>query len=116
MGLNKDNLEKWVGALESGKWEQIYCDYAAPVVTSEGDITLGLCAVGVGIAVMLEASGREITALDIEKNISSLSSWTGISTNPRLEVDGHMTSVMALNDTVREPFSQIAQLIRKQYL
>lgn len=118
MELNKDNLEKWVGALESGKWRQAH---GALVREDEvfGHITT-LCAVGVGMATMLEEEGDMVTGTAIESPYTHrrFVDWLGAHSMDLLIDRDEMppTTVIGLNDGYQEPFPLIAQRIRKQYL
>jgi len=112
MELNKDNLEKWVGALESGKWEQTRGQLAEPGPGGE----LRLCAIGVGIAAMLKQKKKGVVEWRILSHDEEFSKWLGTPCNLPLMWDETESCVVDVNDEHEQSFPMIAQLIRKQYL
>lgn len=114
--LNKDNVEKWVAALESERWPQAVGSLVHADATGK---VKALCAVGVGMATMLEDQGCEVRhaslfGIGVQ---SGFAEWLGSPrANLDIDRDEELVTVIGLNDYYEEAFPLIAQRIRKKYL
>lgn len=117
---NKENVKKWVDALEGGEYDQ--CEGA---LHKEGSF----CCLGVATDLYLKETGKE-WGMDIHGqftgpggNVSTLGyqvqEWLGIDyTNPGVWIEslGERTSLAELNDGFGYRFTEIAKLIRGAWL
>jgi hypothetical protein len=100
MGINKENLELWINALESDEFEQI--------TGYNYDGENRACTIGVGFIVAERARQRhwKFYGFDPGQNGMDL----------MLTYKGQTASIIYLNDLAKLSFWEIAQLMREQYL
>lgn len=126
MGLNKDNISKWITALRSGDYEQ---GCGCLVASSNGDNRY--CCLGVAcklyqneIGGLVEKSklslsqDATLTSFNADCNYlpNIVSEWFGFdSVDPRVEYRGFIESLSQLNDKGKT-FTEIADLIEQEYL
>ena len=106
--VNKENMEKWIAALESGRYTQIKYRFI-------GDTPMERCAVGVGIGLVSKA--RTHATAPSERFYA----WIGLPNSLASslcveEPDGDQVHVIEANDAFGLSFSDIAQRLRKKYL
>lgn len=108
--VNRENMEKWIEALESGKHEQVRC----AIKTTDG----AMCAMGVGVHVALE-NGMKGNWEDIRW--FEMSKFYGIGVRYGINVslkpdDSGSLNVVSANDHHGQDFWTIAQRLRETYL
>lgn len=111
--MNRDAMEKWVGALENGDYKQCF-GRLRMVVDPWGT---RFCALGVGYEVMAQDLGVKDWFSDSEMGPKFLD-WLGFDSFHYLTVhsDRGKDCVTSLNDWDKLTFPEIAQLLRKEYL
>lgn len=135
--VNKENIQKWVKALRSGKYKQAYC----ALKVSEDDSSFSHCCLGVACEVYLQETGDGVwnssTSMDdgyaykfkpSSCNPSSsflpiaVRNWFGINDLALATVNDHKVHATTLNDgdntssIDKHNFDQIADAIERTYL
>lgn len=114
MTVNRERVELWAQALESERYVKCEGSLRLPLVQGTRH-----CALGVGMEVA-QAHGVIISPLDwVGQEMSPVvREWYGLrSSNPWLDLDeGRHALVTSVNDRLRLPFWDIAQLLRAKYV
>lgn len=118
MTVNKENIQKWVDALRSGKYKQGSGRLRRP--SAGGD---GFCCLAVACDVYDENGwdGVRYAGEDAYMPLR-VSRWLGLPHQPAVDVGicvgGHheTTNLIALNDTEGYNFQQIADVIEQNFL
>lgn len=129
---NKENIRKWVDALESGEYEQ-----CTGRLRKDDEEVQSFCCLGVVTDLYAKETGEkwfagydELPSRDhltdsemLVANAGGLPNpvykWLGLSSiDPELDIDsdGHTEAATTLNDSRGWSFKQIAQAIRRTYL
>ena len=116
--LNKERLERWIGALESGEYRQTIGYLRSP---DDAPRKYRYCAVGVGVREAANDLGVRAPwsspQCNNPKAYQFFYDWLGVDQSeiPIHDDDGREGSVTGFNDYGAE-FPEIAQRLRKEYL
>ena len=119
--LNKERLERWIGALESGEYKQTIGYLREPdAVQADRVLRYRYCAVGVGVQVAWEELGGHVWRgpwCNAPQTYQFFYDWLGVDQSeiPIHDDNGRKGSVTGFNDGGAE-FPEIAQRLRKEYL
>lgn len=125
MPVNKENIELWCSALEARGNEQCRSRLREENrVQYPGSPVYYHCALGIGVDVALqhgasgfwyEGDGSVWGSGGLTPSIATFYGFDREETNPQIEIDGELTTVIDANDT-GIPFFPIAQALRAKYL
>jgi hypothetical protein len=109
MAVNKERIELWAQALESGNYTKCVNTLWIPALRMH-------CALGVGMEVAVQ-HGLDLDMLDWAGSSFPMrvKEWYGLSSPDPVLGDG-MSSVVVMNDETGSSFWDIAQAIRTEYL
>lgn len=112
--MNRERIEAWVSALESGEYVQVTYAMREPLYDKDDKVVgVGYCALGVGMKVA-EQHGMEVVAVDWlpGRFTFEVREWYGLTeADPRVGI----FHVSDLNDNGTS-FWDIAQMLRAKYL
>lgn len=130
--INKENITKWIEALEQQKTPQCMAVLQDTFQTADGTIHTHHCALGIGVMVALENGVKEF--FTPQWNDNQMSVWeSGVLTQPVIDFygldgeikgddpvvgrdeDGLPATISELNDAGTK-FWDIAQLMRARFL
>lgn len=116
---NKENLQKWVAALRSGKYKQGREKLKQPGLIGEPKY----CCLGVACDISEVGSWDNLfyrvgDEFHSGKLPSAVAQWLGVESNPTLfsELVGRPSSAIELNDKFMNSFTGIADAIERTYL
>lgn len=134
--INKENMEKWIQALESDKHQQcrgtlrqaaqehgyVVTFSATGSVQIFGPTPEMHCALGIGVLVALQHGVEECDnegrwVWDWSDLAPPVRQFYGLeSSDPKITIDGHRTNIINHNDDRGHSFWTIAQAMRAEFL
>jgi len=106
---NKSRIKKWVAALRSGRYRQVQCSLSA----KQPDGSFSYCCLGVAQLVARREGGPNCKLAGRLFLNQKVAKWFGLTTQDPILKEKSATH---WNDVAKKDFSEIADLIEKEFL